>query len=377
MKNRYIISATILGFIILGLNANAQVTSQKIGTNPTTKNAGAVLEVEATDKGVLLPRVALTGTTDTTTVPNRVNALTVFNTATVTGANAVTPGYYYWNTTSNRWVAVTTEASNDWKLGGNAGTNPATHFIGTTDNQPLVFKVNNKEHLRITPTGRFIIPFTSFSNFNVFINGGNETTTGVNNVVVGGGLTLNTTGSFNSVYGNNALMNNQTGNNNTAIGSNSMQNNESGRFNTGLGSGSLSNNISGQYNLAIGYHAGNKSHTDNHGVTTQNRTISIGYFTALTQAMAEEDYTMNIGNFIFGREVRSVNPNTPIGFLGIGVNYPQEKLEVAGAVKISSTNTAGTVTEGGSCTKPGTMVYHDASQSFYGCAGTTWKKLHN
>ncbi|MBN1889245.1 MAG: hypothetical protein JW850_14725 [Thermoflexales bacterium] len=30
-----------------------------------------------------------------------------------------------------------------WSLSGNSGTNPATHFVGTTDNQPLVIKSNN------------------------------------------------------------------------------------------------------------------------------------------------------------------------------------------------------------------------------------------
>src|SRR6478672_3732640 len=30
-----------------------------------------------------------------------------------------------------------------WSLTGNAGTSPATNFIGTTDAEPLYFKVNN------------------------------------------------------------------------------------------------------------------------------------------------------------------------------------------------------------------------------------------
>jgi hypothetical protein len=30
---------------------------------------------------------------------------------------------------------------NAWSLTGNAGTNPATTFLGTTDNQPLVIKI--------------------------------------------------------------------------------------------------------------------------------------------------------------------------------------------------------------------------------------------
>jgi hypothetical protein len=35
-----------------------------------------------------------------------------------------------------------------WLLGGNSGTDPATHFIGTTDNQPLEFRVNNRRVMR-------------------------------------------------------------------------------------------------------------------------------------------------------------------------------------------------------------------------------------
>lgn len=35
-----------------------------------------------------------------------------------------------------------------WELSGNAGTNPATHFLGTTDNQPLIVRVNNQRAYR-------------------------------------------------------------------------------------------------------------------------------------------------------------------------------------------------------------------------------------
>lgn len=38
-----------------------------------------------------------------------------------------------------------TSATRYWLLKGNAGTNPATDFIGTTDNQPLIFKVDSEE----------------------------------------------------------------------------------------------------------------------------------------------------------------------------------------------------------------------------------------
>jgi len=38
-----------------------------------------------------------------------------------------------------------------WALTGNAGTNPATNFLGTLDDQPLVLRVNNEAALRLEP----------------------------------------------------------------------------------------------------------------------------------------------------------------------------------------------------------------------------------
>jgi len=41
---------------------------------------------------------------------------------------------------------------NTWKSSGNAGTTAGTHFLGTTDNQPLEIKVNSLRALRLEPT---------------------------------------------------------------------------------------------------------------------------------------------------------------------------------------------------------------------------------
>lgn len=41
----------------------------------------------------------------------------------------------------------------DWTMSGNSGTNPATHFFGTTDNQDVVFKSNGQERLRLLGDG--------------------------------------------------------------------------------------------------------------------------------------------------------------------------------------------------------------------------------
>jgi hypothetical protein len=40
-----------------------------------------------------------------------------------------------------------------WLLGGNSGSNTATHFLGTTDNQALVFRTNNTERMRLGSNG--------------------------------------------------------------------------------------------------------------------------------------------------------------------------------------------------------------------------------
>ena len=55
-----------------------------------------------------------------------------------------------WN--GSAWACAADESTNSWNLLGNSGTNPATNFIGTTDNKPLELRTNNSRVLRIEPT---------------------------------------------------------------------------------------------------------------------------------------------------------------------------------------------------------------------------------
>lgn len=48
------------------------------------------------------------------------------------------------------WADAPT-ASGVWGLTGNAGTSSGTQFLGTTDNQPVEFRVNNRRALRLEP----------------------------------------------------------------------------------------------------------------------------------------------------------------------------------------------------------------------------------
>lgn len=78
-------------------NLHAQVG---IGVNSTTPHTSSVLDVSATNKGVLFPRVALINITDVTTVNDPANGLLVYNTST----NAsVFPGFYYYSRPERTW----------------------------------------------------------------------------------------------------------------------------------------------------------------------------------------------------------------------------------------------------------------------------------
>jgi len=78
-----------LTLALSGLSAIAQTGIGTPNPNPSTQ-----LHIEAADKGVLIPQVALESLTDATSIDGgNVNSLLVFN---PTDANGVAPGYYYW-----------------------------------------------------------------------------------------------------------------------------------------------------------------------------------------------------------------------------------------------------------------------------------------
>jgi len=52
-------------------------------------------------------------------------------------------------------------ANSAWKVLGNSGTDPTNNFLGTLDNQHLVFRTNNTERARILSSGNFGIGTTA------------------------------------------------------------------------------------------------------------------------------------------------------------------------------------------------------------------------
>ncbi len=124
-----------------------QGVSQNVGIGTTTPNVSAILDVTATDKGLLVPRVVLIHITSASPIVAPATGLLVWNT------NPFLPGgggagFYYWD--GSQWQQVLVGGV-VWKINGNAGTNPINDFIGTTDNQPLNFRVNNLRVGKIDP----------------------------------------------------------------------------------------------------------------------------------------------------------------------------------------------------------------------------------
>jgi hypothetical protein len=145
MRNKYLIIILLVLFFRDEFYAQQNVLITD-GTTPSP-DASSLLELNSTNKGVLIPRVALTATTNQSPVPvgtTVATALLIYNTATI---NDVTPGFYYWE--NAKWNRFDTGNNiGDWKLLGNSGTNATNNFLGTTDNVDLVFRTNNIERIR-------------------------------------------------------------------------------------------------------------------------------------------------------------------------------------------------------------------------------------
>ncbi len=69
-------------------------------------------------------------------------------------------------------VPIGRPATGPWDLQGNAGTLPPDNFLGTTDAQPIVFKTNGKEVMRIDSLGR--VGVGTAPTFKLQVNGSDQ-----------------------------------------------------------------------------------------------------------------------------------------------------------------------------------------------------------
>jgi trimeric autotransporter adhesin len=210
-KNIILIFCTIL------IN-RAAAQSVVINNDGSPPHASAMLDIKRTDKGLLISRVALLSDSEITTINSPRVSLPVYHT---NGALSDGDGFYFRN--GGKWNKLLKETNLDslsWSLTGNAGTNPANDFIGTTDGKPLVFKTNNILSGKIEP--------------------------GPNNVFFGQSAGLNiTSGNNNSFFGHSAGAANTSGSNNLFAGSLSGTSTTTGKGNAFVGHATGKNNTEG------------------------------------------------------------------------------------------------------------------------------------
>jgi hypothetical protein len=170
-KTSKAVLSKVIGLLVIVASfctgAHAQVT---IGSGDSPAK-GALLDVKeqnganggpTSTKGILFPRVALdapdllsplvSAATNTDKLMHK--GIVVYN---ITTSGNLKEGLYSWN--GNEWIYVQGDPQ-AWDMTGNAGTDPAKNYVGTSDAQPLILKANNHEGLRIAPNGDVTIKNT-------------------------------------------------------------------------------------------------------------------------------------------------------------------------------------------------------------------------
>jgi hypothetical protein len=253
--------------VLGGTGANAV----NVGIGTTSPNAAAVLDISAiTTKGIYPTQVALTAANAASPLTLPPTSLLVYNTATAgSSPNNVTPGYYYnaGTTTVPNWFRLfsgNNNSSDAWLTTGNRGATAGTNFIGTIDNNNLIFKVNNTFSGEIddqSGTGNLFLGYSAgivnTGTYNTFLGfgAGENNISGYNNTATGNyALQGNNSGHENTADGFQALLNNTNGYNNTGTGIYALRANTIGLYNTADGSGSLQANTTGSYNTGSGSH---------------------------------------------------------------------------------------------------------------------------
>jgi hypothetical protein len=213
------------------------ITKAQVGIGTSTPDASAKLEVRSTSKGILIPQVSLTGSSDATTISSPANSLLVYNTTTISN---VISGYYYNSGTNSSpvWLRLITVASGVPYIGATEAVNLGAYDL--TVNGLTLGKGAGNNNSTSTASGFQVLSFntTGYQNTAIGYQALLSNTTGYANIANGyNTLFTNTTGYHNTASGYQALFSNTTGNNNTASGTNAGSNLTTGSNNTIMGNG--------------------------------------------------------------------------------------------------------------------------------------------
>ena len=209
-----------------------------------------------------------------------------------------------------------------WALTGNTGTVDGTHFIGTSDNQPINFRVNNIKAGRISPD----IPASlSRGETTLGVGAGAAGTGLIRNTLIGlrAGEALNTNSHRNTLIG--ALAGFQMGassGSNVGIGELAFLDFLSGAFNTSIGGASGVLMTSGNQNVFIGYGSGLTASGTGTGLMLMGNSAKASPNISNATALGNSAIVTASNSLVLGG-VGSTSVN-----VGIGTSAPTQKLHV-------------------------------------------------
>jgi hypothetical protein len=232
-------------------------------------------------------------------------------------------------TSAGPGLPPTWSSASGWGLTGNLGTVDGTNFIGTRDNVPLTFRVNDQRGGRIESSGTTANTFLGYQAGNV--------NTGIQNAAFGyQAMLANSSGGQNVAFGHRAMASNTTGAENTAIGRNALTANVTGIANTAVGSRALSSstgndntaigadalvNATGNANVAIGTQAGTSMTSANNNAALGAGALfatTTGSFNVAAGNTALSNNTTGVGNSALGHNAEVATGGlvnaTAIGF---------------------------------------------------------------
>lgn len=158
MKKSKIMYKQLLFFFIL----IRSVSFAQVGIGTASIDASAKLQIDATNKGFLPPRVSLTSTTDVSTILTPATGLLVYNTNTAgSSPSNVVPGFYFYNGSS--WIKLVIASDNVSNVTGiipivNGGTGSTNGSITGTGALSLnAGGANQNVTLNPSGTGKTII----------------------------------------------------------------------------------------------------------------------------------------------------------------------------------------------------------------------------
>jgi hypothetical protein len=386
--------------LVFTINARAQV---KIGDNPATLNSNSLLELESTDKGLLLPRLT---SAQVAAMNNPPKGMVLFN--------STDSSIYLRRDTG--WVVLAISAASYWQATGNDIVNTNTGKISFLTNDEVVAKgsFGNGNNLTESGAGTKLIWYPKKSAFragtvtgtdwddanignytiglgyNAKANGLNATAIGQDVIASGVAAIASGYGSEATSYSSLALgyYSNATSDFATAIGYINTANNHAA---TAIGYG---NTASGEKSISIGYlssASGSQSMTLGTNIRAKGfSTVAVGMFNDPILTTDETVVTSTTPMFIVGNgSSSSTRSNAMVvrkdGNVGIGTNTPTSLLQVNGTVTATSFSGSGTGLTGvatsaspsftGNVTLPGTGIWNSSGNVGIGTSSPS-SKLH-